>query len=259
MRTRLVVAALAVAIAGCGSSDEDSQVGAFGDTGVENGGVATLGAGEVRTWTELDASGAPAKVGITIDTATLDEADRSLNTYVELPEAARRQTVFDHVAINYRHHGHGPESIYDVPHFDIHLYAIDPAKRMAVDCTDEPMPDASRIPEPYFIPGTQPEPAGTCTPGMGVHALDPRSPELDSDDPQPFTHTLILGYHDGQFAFLEPMVTQELLRERGEFDYDLNPPAAGLDGRLWPTRVYGTYDAAAEAYHFVLERLVATE
>jgi hypothetical protein len=259
MRTPYAAVMLALGLAGCSSSDDDSQIGALGEGAVETGGVTDMGAGQIRTWTELDGAGAPARIGIAIDTATLDGADQTAEAYVELSSSARLGTVFDHVAINYRLRGHGPESVYGVPHFDIHVYGVEPAVRMAVDCDDEPMPDPSRIPVPYFIPSTAPEPEGTCMAGMGIHALDPRSPELAETDPAPFSHTLILGYHAGEFAFVEPMVTQELLRTREEYSYDLNPPLAGLDGKLWPTRIEATYDSSEDAYHFVFDGLISID
>ena len=104
------------------------------------------------------------------------------------------------------------------------------------------------LPAPYIIPGTGTEPDGTCVPDMGVHAIDPTSPELDPNAPQPFTETLILGYHAGKLAFLEPMVTQQYLKDRNEFTLDVPMPQSLGKSTMWPSKLSMRFDAAANEY-----------
>ena len=70
--------------------------------------------------------------------------------------------------------------------------------------------------------------------------------------PEPFTHTLIVGYHEAELAFIEPMVTTETLRAQEAFSYELPPPEV-LPAGLWPTEIRGSYDATTDTYDFVFE------
>lgn len=259
MRSFSFAATVLLLVSGCSAADDGSQSGP--GTGAERlpGDQQALADGDAYTWATLDAAGSLDELGVAITMSAIETADHSDEVFLALPAAAYEATAFDHVAINYRRHGHGPESVYDTPHFDVHVYTVDPAVRMAIDCTDEPMPDPNRIPEPYFIPSTALEPEGTCTPGMGVHALDPTSPELAVDDPAPFDHTLILGYHAGEIAFVEPMITTESLEAQEPFAYELNRPTDFVDGAGWPTRISGSYDAAADTYHMIFGGFVGAE
>jgi hypothetical protein len=257
MRPFHVGAALLTVIAGCGSEDGHSQLGALDDSQRLLGDSSSLAEGDASTWATLDSNGALRELGISLTAEAIDTAADTEEAFLALPATAHQATLFDHVAINYRRHGHGPESVYGTPHFDIHLYSIDAAARMAIDCDDEPMPAPSRIPEPYFVPSPAPEPEGTCVAGMGVHALNPTSPELNADDPAPFTHTLIVGYHGGEIAFVEPMITTETLQAREPFSYELNRPDVLPQGGAWPTMITGRYDEERLAYDFVLSGFVS--
>jgi hypothetical protein len=252
MRTIYVTAALLVGLTGCSSEDGDGP-GPVPGADRQYGETAMLAGGEVSTWAELDDQGAIAQLGLTVAATAIDAADRNEEVYPAVPASVQGSTPFDHVGFGYQGQGHGPPGVYDLPHFDIHFYLVDDATRQAVDCVDEPMPAADRVPEPYFIPGTGLEPDGTCVPGMGIHALNPLSPELAQVEPEPFTHTLIYGYHGGELAFVEPMVTQEWLGARESFSYDIQRPGGIAADQLWPNRLTGSYDANAEAYHLVFD------
>ena len=96
-----------------------------------------------------------------------------------------------------------------------------------------------------MIPGTALEPEGSCVPAMGVHALDVRSPELQ-EEPEVFTRTLILGYHNAEITFIEPMVTQAHLAERSEWAWDVPRPTVLGRSVLWPATFEVSFDAAAD-------------
>jgi hypothetical protein len=141
-----------------------------------------------------------------------------------------------------------------LPHFDVHFYGLTRKDVDAIDCIDEPMPDAAALPSPYIIPGTGLEPGGTCVPQMGVHAIDPTSPELNGS---PFTETLILGYHEGLPAFIEPMVTQSYFASHASYTRAIPLPALiGRDTR-WPTSLVVSYDADADSYTIYVSQFVA--
>ena len=46
------------------------------------------------------------------------------------PEAAG--SGYDHVTVDWNPHGHIPEGVYNVPHFDFHFYVIDSTARNAI-------------------------------------------------------------------------------------------------------------------------------
>ncbi len=109
-----------------------------------------------------------------------------------------------------------------------------------------------------MIPSTALDPDGSCVPQMGVHALDVRSPELQ-EDPEVFTTTLILGYHNGELTFIEPMVTQEYLINRLEWSWDV--PRPNILGRsvLWPGLFEASYDSNLDKYNLEFSNFTAIE
>jgi hypothetical protein len=96
------------------------------------------------------------------------------------------------------------------------------------------MPEDSRIPTPYIIPDTAIDPTGTCVPAMGVHAINPTSPELAPDSTTPFTEHFILGYHNGEMTFIEPMIAQSVLAAGTELSGNVPRPDTFGKTTLYP-------------------------
>ena len=75
------------------------------------------------------------------------------------------------------------------------------------------------------------------------------SPELTG---QPFTSTFIFGSWDGQFIFVEPMVTKAYLETHPNATTSIPQPARWSTPGRYPTTYTVAYDANAKEYRFVL-------
>ncbi|MET9854622.1 hypothetical protein ABZY57_16955 [Streptomyces sp. NPDC006450] len=132
--------------------------------------------------------------------------------------------------LNYNPMGHGPEHIYDTPHFDFHFYTQSKAERdairsgpcgLAINCDDfatavKPIP-------PQYLPADYVN-NNVAEAAMGNHLVDMNSPEWHSTA---FTQTFIYGAYDAKISFLEPMIT------KAWFD----GIAAGVNpSRCWPIK-----------------------
>ncbi len=180
----------------------------------------------------------PVELGVALDDAFLSAlpADgephgivmpdgRSTFEYMlEMP--AGHGTPFQHVTLDWNPSGHEPDGIYDLAHLDIHFYVISVEERLAIDPTDPEFPEkARRLPDAAYLPAGYVDPGAPPVPMMGLHLVDPASPELHPDHPEPFTYTFLYGSWDGRLIFLEPMVTTEYLRTKQPMTRDV-PVAA---------------------------------
>ena len=233
-----------LALVGCGDEDARDRV-VVGSTGV-------LAGAQVVTWARiLNGSDRLAEIGVTVPMAAIKNAKTAEDLELLFPAEARAASSFDHLGIDYNPVGHGPLP-FMVPHFDIHFYTIDQATQKSIDCKAEPMPPAGDLPEPYVIPDTRTEPDGTCVPQMGVHAIKPTAFASD----YVFENELILGYHKGRVAFVEPMITQKVLEERKALSVSLPIPANRAALTAWPTKYTATYRADEDVYEIVLGGIV---
>ncbi|RPI76403.1 MAG: hypothetical protein EHM47_00330, partial [Ignavibacteriales bacterium] len=137
----------------------DAQTKMYGDS-------TSFGGGMIKSWIEVDAGNNPQRVGITITKSILSNLpsgyrDISLN----LPAAA--DSLFKHIFINWNPGGHPPQTVYGLPHFDMHYYIITNAERQQIQGGIHNVPVASEfIPEDYiFTPGEE----YVSVPQMGVH------------------------------------------------------------------------------------------
>jgi hypothetical protein len=237
-------------ITGCGSDVTSPK------DGIINGGYGTIGESQIQTWAELDDAGAVIRVGLTAGATGLVNLTGEDNLVLAFPDAVQSQTFFNHIGFDFQDHGHGPPP-YLLAHFDFHFYGVPVASLLEVDCVDEPLPEGleafvpamglETVPDWYMIPGTALEPEGSCVPAMGVHSLDVRSPELQ-EEPEVFTRTLILGYHNAEITFIEPMVTQAHLAERSEWTWNVPRPMVLGRSVLWPATFEVSFDAAVDTY-----------
>jgi hypothetical protein len=83
---------------------------------------------------------------------------------------------------------------------------------------------------------------------MGVHWVDPTSPELNG---KPFTATFIYGSWDGKVIFAEPMITKAYLETKPQFSAELPAPARD-EGGYYPKRYAVRWDAATKEYRITL-------
>lgn len=217
--------ASAVLLAACGTSPpgEDERT-----DGVETrqGPAISLGQGTAHTYVLLEGT-TPLEIGVALSEGVLDglppdgapggmtmpDGHSTFEFVLEMPED--NPTPFLHATLDWNPAGHEPPGIYDRAHFDVHFYTISHQERVAIHPEDPAFlekalraPPADQIPAGYVDPGIGPVPL------MGVHWVDPSSPELQPEDPTPFTRTFLYGTWDGRLIFAEPMVTTEHLGTR---------------------------------------------
>jgi len=226
-----------------------------------------VGNGMARAYVVLDAKAgnAPAELGIALDEKALDGLpDAGMMYAFDLQLPAQSPAPYRFAELDWNPHGHVPPGVYTVPHFDFHFYSITPAERDAIDPADPQfaakasnLPTADLVPPFYVVPGP---PAAVAVPHMGVHWSDVRSPELQGilGNPgayEPFTKTFIYGSWDGNFTFLEPMVTREYLLSHPDATSPISVPARYAHSGWYPTSYRVTYDAQAKEYRVSLSAM----
>jgi hypothetical protein len=231
---------------GCGDDDDATpdlrEERVAGETG-------TLAGRLVSTFATLNERGEITEVGVTLPRAAILDTAMEETVIAHFPSQSVDQTGFDHLQLGFLPHGH-PPAFWEVPHFDIHYHRVSVATREGIDCNAEPMPAVDRLPEGYIIPGTGPEPEGSCVPAMGIHAHDASSPEVAGS--KPFDETMILGYHGGELTFIEPMVTKERLETTENLDRAIPAPARLADPARFATRFTMTHLAEGDSYELVI-------
>lgn len=242
MRTTLRFACLGLALPLLACGDSAGIVTVEGSRGL-------LAGGEVRTWAVLDHRGDPLEAGLTLPLETIEKVDAEASITLDLPAAIREQTFFQQVVLDYKPHGHAPGPA-GVPHFDLHFYGIDGNVRSSIDCSDEVIPAPDALPSSYAVSSAMVRPGGSCEVGRGVQAL---GLDLFSSNggSTTFSGTLAVGYHRGQLAYLEPMLSRAQLQLRKRFELAV-PYVPGADVTYWPTSFNASYDAASKSYRLGL-------
>lgn len=227
-------------LAACSSSSSPAVPAAPLTT---NGASRALGSGTANTYVITDPSGAPTTIGVQISRSALSNLPAT-DTEIDLPlPAAAAPTAFQDVAIDWNPQGHPPPGIYDVPHFDVHFYLVDAATRATISPSD---PNALNAPPADQVPTGYVQLAPAVVPAMGVHWIDPASPEFNG---QPFTSTFIYGFYDGKMNFIEPMITKAFLQSNPSFAKAIAlPKTYPYPGKYYPTGYTVFYDATSDSY-----------
>lgn len=271
----------ALTAAAVGTFAASAQAGA-----TEYGPALAMGNGQVRAFLEQTGSGAPKRLGIEFDDASLTGlptavSDGTWNVVdsegnvawfccghehvLELPPSAV-VTPFKHAVVNWNPHGHIPPGVYDLPHFDFHFYTITNEERQTIAAPSaEEMCDVgggqvAPLSCADLATATQPLAAsqlppdyfspGAVEPGMGNHLLDMLAPELAGET---FTQTWIYGTWKGKISFFEPMITLAYFQELdGKRCYDLKLPEQFADPGYYPTR-YCTQYVPAQGGSYTVE------
>ena len=248
---------LLVALTGCRPTDA-SEVA---DRTLLGAPVA-LGQGSVRTYVTIR-DDEPVEVGVAMTAGALQglptdghggvhtHGHTTFETVLELP--AGNPTPYRHVLLNWNPGGHEPPGIYDLAHLDFHFYTVDNDTRLAIDPADpEFQVRAEREPAPDLVPEGYILPAPLAFPRMGVHWVDPASPELNG---QVFTHTFIFGSWDGELIFAEPMITIEFLESRRSVRAPIPAPRRFATPGYYPTAYSIIWDEAEAEYRIALTGL----
>lgn len=226
--------------------------------GLFAGETRLIGNGAAWSWVEKDAGGSPVRMGITFTETALSGLPEELPAglhdleyLLPLPKEAAA-APFTHITMNWNPHGHIPPGVYDVPHFDFHFYIIGQEQREQITCKGADHAKCFKKPDAKYLPVDYILPPGTEFPRMGVHWIDPSSPEFNK---QPFTKTFIYGSYDGQLAFMEPMASKSYLETRPNISETVKPPAEYQRHGHYPASYSLKYDPARKEYTVALEDL----
>jgi len=208
-----------------------------------------FGGGIVTSFVSKDASGTPITLGIRLSREVISGVGPGqLSAILELPPEADL-SPFNHIQIDWNPAGHPPAGVYHLPHFDVHFFMIGRTDRAAITLADRTA--MFRLPPESAIPaGYRADIEGFA--GMGVHWLDGQAPEFAQ---QPFTRTMIHGFHDGRMIFQEPMVTKAFLETRPDFRAPVAQPREYSRPGFYPTTYRIAYDAVTGDYIIALDGL----
>lgn len=149
------------------------------------------------------------KFGVAISKeALVDLPHEMIELVVPMPKVS--MMPYRHITLDWNPHGHEPQDVYTLPHFDMHFYYISNTTRQNITCMGDNAPVCMEEIEPeHLAPNYGPTPAGV--PKMGWHWVDLLAPEFNGGK---FTRTYIYGYYHGHLIFVEPMVTLEYLKSK---------------------------------------------
>lgn len=221
-----------------------------------------IGNGIVRSWISVNKlSGKPVQIGIEMTPGALTGLPDAAPG-VELPVyilplhlKATQLTPFDHIGLNWNPHGHQPEHVFDVPHFDFHFYMISAQEQLAIpewspetDAAFNLYPPTGYMPVDYATP---PGPA-TAEPQMGKHWAP-----MNLGDYLPFSKILIYGSYNGKVIFVEPMVTLDYLLSNPDFHVDYSQPEFFQKEGNYPMKYNIFHDTATGNTYVTLSDFVA--
>ncbi|MFD4267539.1 DUF5602 domain-containing protein [Rhodococcus sp. NPDC058481] len=251
-KTGLVLAVcLGVAVAGCSSDDSADSADS---SGTFYGQSTDIGNGSARTFVALDAEGNPSEVGIRLTEAALDglpeHQGKPAEVFtLEFPEQVSG-TPFEFATLDWNNHGHEPAGLFDKPHFDSHYFMMDEEKVAAIVPSD---PDfaakAAKLPEPQYVPKDYVPAPVPAVPQMGAHWVDSTAGLAPGAD---FTQVFINGSWDGEYNFLEPMMTRDWLLTKPSLTEDIKQPQAYQKSGYYPTVYSVAFDDEADEYVFTL-------
>ncbi|MCC6731025.1 MAG: DUF5602 domain-containing protein [Chthonomonadales bacterium] len=230
--------------------------------GTYTGEARRMGNGVAYTWVTLNEKGKPSSVGVTFTETALEGLPAvppkgmiGTEYMLSLPRQADK-TPFSHAVVNWNPNGHVPAGIYDVPHFDVHFYAIAPAKRYQITAVGKDLARCRKpVPAGYMAAGYIYAP-GAEEREMGAHWVDAAAPELHG---QRFTKTFVYGSYDGKVIFYEPMLTKAWIETRPEFSEPIKLPTTYSRSDFYPTSYSVRYDEARREYTVALEGMTWRE
>lgn len=230
---------------------------------VFKGPEVTVGYGKVRSWISMSSNGFPNEIGIemTKDALLNPERDKkkspAAGATINIPMhlKATQATPFDHIGLNWNPHGHEPEGVFNVPHFDIHFYMISIAEQLAIpewststDAAFNLYPPLGYLPADYFTPPG----AGTAEGQMGKHWLP-----VNLGDYLPFSKIMIYGSYNGKVNFIEPMITTEYLLSNEEVSLNYSQPEYFEKAGNYPTKYNIYHDQSTGKIYITLSDFVA--
>lgn len=238
------------------SVDLQIETAAHGQTKTSTfyGPAEPFNGGVVRAMVTMTRDGIPVEIGVRISEKALEDLPEDGETVVTLDLPNKMEGLaFEHVDLNWNPHGHEPGFLYGVEHFDVHFYMVSEEYKMTITDPQKGVdyPDEIYRPFNYFPPPPEVPAQFQLVPNMGVHWVR-------ADEPYPFTHTFIYGSYDGDFIFMEPMVTLEyLLNHADGTAFDIaQPQKFAKGGFYYPTTYSMSYDSQRKEYVIAMAGMV---
>jgi hypothetical protein len=232
---------------------------------VEGPTVSVEGGGTAYAWVRLGSEDQPEAVGASLskaayealtDTGHTHSGNRSIDgrpvtkdegpVSFNLPMPDKAPPPYDHVTMLWNPEGH-PPGPYVIPHLGMHFFFVSPAEQKAIKGGP-----VQTYPAPRYLPEGY-APLSPNVPRLGVNYADTTASEFRG---QPFTHTIIYGFHEGKSTFINPMVAADFLSDRPGVATQLPQPEAYEKAGMYPTRYRVTFDTETSEYRFVLDNLV---
>lgn len=238
-----------------------------------------IGNGRVRTWLQVDReTKKPVSIGVSLTESALsglpadsDEPqkdslklqlmdgspDHTFEYELRFPQEVT-ETAFTHMGFNWNPFGHGPEDVFDKPHFDVHFYMASPEYRHNIEFDVKKSGDSFKVetsnlePPREFLPENFSLAPNTAEPRMGSHYADVTSPQLQ---PGNFDNIFLLGVHNGSILFWEPMLTLDYLKSQPNFSQKLSLPEAYPVSGYYPTAYSVVYDKKHKEIDISLDEL----
>ena len=213
------------------------------------GPAVSFGNGEVRAWVSEDPSGNPKAVGISLSEAALNSVPSENHEYILTFDPSSATHFYKFVSLNWSAHGHIPTNVYDITHFDVHFFTIEQAERMMIGSNGSE--EIIVAPASKYIPSSYELTIGGA-PMMGAHWFDMLGPEFNGST---FNKTFIWGSNNGQFVFLEPMITLDYLMTQPNSVTPLRQPAAFQQDGWYPKSYTVNYSSSTKEYTIELSDL----
>jgi len=243
----LAFASLALAagfIAGCSDSSSDSNpqptsTNLYGDT-------VSIGNGSGYSWIINNSDGTPSSLGLTLSAKALEnlpDTGRGTSYVLHLPSDS--MLAYNHISFDWNPHGHPPDSVYTVPHFDVHFYTISMEERMQImPGPDTVAIDTSNLPARFMTDGE-------VIPMMGRHYISMDAHEFHDHN---FDHTIIYGFYKGKFIFHEPMIALSYLQQLQDTKtFPIPQPSKyQMTGKYFPTKYSISYNPVTKEYNINL-------
>ena len=238
-----------------------------------------IGNGKVRTWLQVDQeTKKPVSIGVSLSESALSglpadsdlpqkdslklqlmdgSPDHTFEYELGFPSEVT-ETAFTHMGFNWNPVGHGPEDVFDLPHFDVHFYMASPEYRHDIEFDVKKIGDAFEVetsnlePPREFLPENFRLAPNTAEPRMGSHYADVTSPQLQ---PGNFDNVFLFGVHNGSILFWEPMLTLDYLKSQPNFSQKLSLPEAYPVSGYYPTAYSVVYDQKRKEIDISLDGL----
>ena len=249
-----MVAALALAVLAAGGPVPTARAVDAPNASVYEGQAVKVGNGTARVVVATTADGLPRSVSVVLTAGALEglpapsEERPEWEFVLPMPETGPR-TGYDHVTMDWNPAGHPPQGIYTVPHFDFHFYVISRAEQEGVAFSGTEGVEAAKVADSALLPEGYVVPPDTAVEKMGVHGIDPASPEFHG---QPFTRTFIYGYYKGRLTFVEPMVALSYLLSNPDVTARVKVPSTYSYPGFYPTKYRVGYDPERKLYFLSL-------